>query len=92
MKKYIALLLTFFTFCSILGCTSQKKEELIQVSGVYFDTVIQIQAWDADPDVLENCKKMCQEYENKFSTEIPTSEIAQINSAHYQTAKTFPMH
>ena len=82
MKKYITLLLTFFILCSFLGCTSQKKDELIQVSGVYFDTVIQIQAWDADPDVLENCKEMCQEYENKFSTEIPTSEIAQINSAH----------
>ena len=82
MKKYITLLLTFFILCSLLGCTSQKKDELIQVSGVYFDTVIQIQAWDADPDVLENCKEMCQEYENKFSTEIPTSEIAQINSAH----------
>lgn len=82
MKKIITLLISVCLLCSLTGCTSLSKNEPVQISGVYFDTIIQVQAWGVDSDVLEKCKNICQSYEDKFSTEIPTSEIAQINSAH----------
>ena len=84
MKKLSILFITLCLLCSLTGCTSANKNEQSQISGIYFDTVIQIQAWGADSDILEQCKDICQSYENKFSTEIPTSEVAQINSAQGQ--------
>lgn len=82
MKKIITLLISVCLLCSLTGCSSLNKNEPVQISGVYFDTIIQVQAWGVEANVLEKCKDICQSYEDKFSTEIPTSEIAQINSAH----------
>lgn len=84
MRKLNTLFITLCLLCFLTGCASTSPNEQSQISGIYFDTVIQIQAWGADSDTLEQCKDICKSYENKFSTEIPTSEIAQINSAQGQ--------
>ncbi len=84
MKKLKKLLILLCPLCLLTGCTSVSKNEQNQVTGIYFDTVVQIQAWGVDSDILEHCKDICQTYEDKFSTEIPNSEIAQINRAQGQ--------
>ena len=46
-----------------------------------FDTVVQIEVWGADQDMIEHCRKMCETYEQMLSATIETSEISKINNA-----------
>ncbi len=51
------------------------------MTGTYFDTVVQIEVWGADQDMIEHCRKMCETYEQMLSATIETSEISKINNA-----------
>lgn len=79
--KYIKISLLFLFYIFIVSGCSATNTEKQSVTGLYFDTVIQIDAWGTEPSILENCLELCQEYENKFSNTIETSEISQINHA-----------
>ena len=46
------------------GCTLARIKEPLTMTGTYFDTVIQLQVWDADEEILEHCKNLCRKYEN----------------------------
>lgn len=75
----------FFLFPAVLiltGCSSIKTNEKQTVTGMYFDTIIQIDAWGTDFGTLEECKNICDSYEKMLSATIADSEISQINSAH----------
>lgn len=80
MKHIKTSLLFLFCILIIGGCSTSNAEK-ISVTGLYFDTVIQIDAWGTEPSILEECLELCAEYENKFSNTIATSEISQINHA-----------
>lgn len=83
MKKrkviYIAFLCTvFFTFFH--GCG--KKQENISKSGFYFDTVITVTLYDKDSEqLLEDCFKMADTFEQYFSATRDDSDISKINHA-----------
>ena len=63
------------------GCSSFSNEPL-SYTGTAFDTVVNIQIFDSsDQQLIENCKDICQTYEQKFSRTIETSEISQINAS-----------
>lgn len=81
MKKSSAFLVLILLFLSLTACSSPPANEQLSVSGIYFDTVIKIDAWGVKASILEECKTLCEDYENRFSKEIETSEISQINSA-----------
>ena len=53
----------------------------IQANGMYFDTVVQIQAWGTPEETVEHCMELCEYYEELFSATIDTSEISKINQA-----------
>lgn len=80
MKYLKTSLLFLFSILIFSGCTTSNAEK-ISVTGLYFDTVIQIDAWGTEPSILEECLELCEEYENKLSNTIETSEISQINHA-----------
>lgn len=63
------------------GCTTLPKSEPLAMTGTYFDTVVQIEVWGADQDMIEHCRKMCENYEQMLSATIDTSEISEINNA-----------
>ena len=63
------------------GCTLARIKEPLTMIGTYFDTVIQLQVWDADEEILEHCKNLCRKYENLFSAEVESSDIGRINQA-----------
>ena len=62
-------------------CTLARIKEPLTMTGTYFDTVIQLQVWDADEEILEHCKNLCRKYENLFSAEVESSDIGRINQA-----------
>lgn len=81
MKHYLYKYF-IIAICSIFlisGCTKIPENESLSVSGMYFDTVIQIEAWGASDEIMDGCLELCAYYENKFSATIDTSEISQIN-------------
>lgn len=51
------------------------------MSGMYFDTIVQIEAWGTEQEVLDHCDEMCEYYEQLLSATIETSEVSQINNA-----------
>lgn len=81
MKKAAALFMTVLLLLSFTSCSSPLKNEKISVTGIYFDTVIKIDTWGSKASTLEECKKICKNYENLFSNKIETSEISKINSS-----------
>ena len=63
------------------GCTVPPKSESLTMNGTYFDTVVQIEVWGADQEIMEHCRQMCEDYEQMLSATIETSEISRINNA-----------
>ncbi len=77
------IFLLIFSFISITsgGCSAPLESESLKMTGTYFDTVVQIEAWGASRDVLDQCKEICVYYEELLSPSIETSEISGINHA-----------
>ena len=79
VKKYTAAICAaFFSLLIFTGCTTPPENEAVQANGMYFDTVVQIQAWGTP---VEHCMELCEYYEGLFSATIDTSEISKINQA-----------
>lgn len=81
MKKHIIILLTILISVSLTACSTPPKSEKTSISGIYFDTIVQIDAWGASTSTMEGCKELCAKYENLLSNQIDTSEISQINAS-----------
>lgn len=81
MKKAASLFTTILLIVMLISCSSPQKSEKLTVTGIYFDTVIQIDAWGTKASTLEHCKTICEDYENLFSNKIETSEISKINAS-----------
>ena len=80
--RYAALSLILILSASVLsGCSSPGKMESISMTGLYFDTVVQIEVWGANRAVLEECENICERYEQLLSPSIATSEVSLINRA-----------
>lgn len=89
MKHRIRFPSRFITFLLILslititsgGCSAPLESESLKMTGTYFDTVVQVEAWGASRDVLDQCKEICAYYEELLSPSIETSELSEINHA-----------
>lgn len=80
--RYAALSLILILSASVLsGCSSPSKRESLSMTGLYFDTVVQIEVWGANRAVLEECENICERYEQLLSPSIATSEVSLINRA-----------
>lgn len=74
------LILSFITLlCG--GCSTPSDSESLKMTGIYFDTVIQIEAWGVDRETLDHCEDLCAYYENLISPFVENSEISRINQA-----------
>ena len=82
MKKSRLLLYLLSVYILILSGCSLKTQEPISKTGIYFDTVIQIDIYDSnDTGLLDQCFEQCQVFEQTISRTIETSEIYKINHA-----------
>ena len=81
MKKIILLLTAVSVILSASACSSPQKSESLSVTGMYFDTVVMVEAWGTDRETLEHCMEMCGTYEQMLSAHIETSEVSAINRA-----------
>lgn len=81
MKKIILLLTAVSVILSASACSSPQKSESLSVTGMYFDTVVTVEAWSTDRETLEHCMEMCETYEQMLSAHIETSEVSAINRA-----------
>ena len=84
MKKFILLLTAAVTALAATACSSPRNSESLSVTGMYFDTVVTIEAWGTDMNTLNHCMEMCRSYEQLLSAHIETSEISAINHAEGQ--------
>ncbi len=80
----IRFLSLFILLASVLcaGCSSPLESESLKMTGTYFDTVVQVEAWGADREILDRCEELCAYYENLLSPSIEESEIYKINQSH----------
>ncbi len=90
MKQKTTIFTCFLIILSLVSCSAPPKSEGIKVTGVYFDTVVQVEAWGASASVLEECRNICEAYEQKLSKEIADSEISRINAAGGHPAEVSP--
>lgn len=81
MKKKRILSVLLAAVLLLGGCSAPKAHEELSVTGLYFDTVVQIHVWGAERSVLDHCEELCSYYEGLLSKEIETSEISRINTA-----------
>ncbi len=83
-KKYTALLSAAVLLSSaVFGCSRTSADSSESKTGIYFDTVITITLYneDASDENFDLCFSLASEYESKFSSEIASSEISQINAS-----------
>lgn len=81
MKKAAVLFINILLLLALASCSSPREDEKLSVTGIYFDTVIQIDAWGVSTSVLEECKEICENYERLFSNKISASEVSLINAS-----------
>ncbi len=81
MKKAAVLFINILLLLALASCSSPREDEKLSVTGIYFDTVIQIDAWGVSTSVLEECKEICENYETLFSNKISASEVSLINAS-----------
>lgn len=81
MKKSFFYFITIMLLLTLTSCSSPRRDEKLSVTGIYFDTVIQIDAWGVSTSVLDECKKICENYESLFSNKIENSEVSRINAS-----------
>lgn len=81
-KKGMFLLVCIVTAVfSLTGCSTVSSTKASRTS-TFFDTVITIDIYDKHgEELLDECMKLCTEYENKFSRTKEGSEIYQLNHA-----------
>lgn len=80
-KKLMCFILTIVMSLFLLSCSTPRESESLSVTGIYFDTIVQIKAWGADTETLNHCLEICRDYEKMFSNKIETSDISRINNA-----------
>ena len=79
MRQFLCFTTVFLL--TLNGCVINSKEP-ISKTGIYFDTVIQIDIYDSsDTKLLDQCFEHCEIFEQTISRTIETSEIYQINHA-----------
>ncbi len=82
MKYQKTAAAVFCVFLFLCGCSRKSANQPISYTDLVFDTVVQIQIYDAaDEGVLDECRAICKKYEQMLSRTIETSEISRINSA-----------
>ena len=83
-NSHLVALLLLFSFLSVItgGCTQLQDTESLVMTGIYFDTVIQVEAWGADQEIMDHCEDMCIYYEELLSPTIDTSEVSKINRSY----------
>ena len=80
-KKHLFYCFYILIILFLTGC-STKSQEAISKTGIYFDTVIQIDIYDSNnTKLLDRCFEHCETFEQTISRTIETSEIYQINHA-----------
>lgn len=79
-KKMTALIISAaLLICGCSGISGQKPKTY---TDTLFDTVISVQIYDSvNENVIKGCKKLCQKYDEMFSTTNENSEISKINNA-----------
>ncbi len=69
---------------SITACSLPGKNTDVSKSGLYFDTIVTVDLFGVPSDsadaIADHCMEICSRYENLFNKNIPTSDIAKINS------------
>lgn len=94
MKKRKAIpkkISLWFCIISIILISTSCKEntKIVSDTGIYFDTAITIILYGQEnKKYLKECMKMCEYYENLFSTTITTSDISMINSNSHKNKST----
>lgn len=81
MKKIISFITAAAALLTTAACSAPVKSESLTMTGMYFDTVVTIEAWGADQDIMDNCADLCEHYEQLLSSHIESSEISAINRA-----------
>ncbi|OON96589.1 MAG: hypothetical protein ATN31_09530 [Candidatus Epulonipiscioides saccharophilum] len=92
MKRIILFTTIIFIFTINSQIINQnnniKNPPYISKSEFVFDTLVSITLYNSSNEkVLDQAFDLCQEYENKFSKTIPSSEISIINNSHGQPTK-----
>lgn len=81
MKRIIPFLTALSIALASSGCSSAPSSESLSTTGIHFDTVVQIEVWGADQDIIDHCEEMCEYYEQLLSITVEDSEISAINRA-----------
>lgn len=85
MRKILSVIAAASVMIGTVSCTAPSGAESLSATGMYFDTVVSVEAWGADREILDHCMEMCSSYEQMLSAHIETSEVSEINRADGQT-------
>ncbi len=79
-KNFVYLTVLAYVIHTLSGCTPATAP--VSVSGIYCDTIINIDIYGAGKDsqtICDNCRNMCEHYQNLFDKNNPVSDIYAVN-------------
>ena len=83
--RHYKITFVFLSALCMCSCSYMRRSIHNSANGMYFDTLVTIDIYDNDDArskaLLDECMNMCEQYENMFSKNIETSDIAKINSS-----------
>ena len=81
MSLFLKKILPLVILLAVTGGCSRGENEVQSESGIYLGTIVKISIYDSAPEgIFERIFTLIQDFENKFSRNIPESEISAINS------------
>ncbi len=90
MKSNALYMITIlFALLGLCSCKNAAKEP-VSVSGMYYDTLVNIDIYGAGKDssvICDRCKELCSHYEDLFDAQKPESDIYRINHSSGKTIK-----
>lgn len=81
MKRTAVLFTAVSIALSAAGCSSPPASEPLTMTGIYFDTVVEVQVWGGDQEIIDHCDEICAYYEQLLSPTIEDSEVSAVNRA-----------
>ena len=81
MKRTAALFTAVSIALSAAGCSSPPASEPLTMTGIYFDTVVEVQVWGGDQEIIDRCDEICAYYEQLLSPTSEDSEVSAVNRA-----------
>lgn len=81
MKGLIRIIAAAMLLAAVFALSGCRKNDYKELDGFYFDTFINIRAYNADEEILDGAEELCVYYDRLFDRDTSGSDVCRVNGA-----------